>query len=86
VRFRQFPGPIRHSISAWHGVSCEPLLGPIDIADAKPDWLITGGESGPRSRPLDMDAMRSVRDQSARMALRFTTNGMVASTAKRMAV
>src|SRR4051812_33224361 len=51
--------------AAWHGVSAEPLLSHIDIGDAKPDWIITGGESGPGFRPLDMDAVRSLRDQCA---------------------
>jgi len=57
--------------AAWHGVSCEPLLGLIDIGDAEPDWLITGGESGPGFRPLDMDAVRSLRDQCARNGIAF---------------
>lgn len=52
--------------AAWHGVSAEPLLGPIDIGDARPDWIITGGESGPKRRALDMDAVRFMRDQCAR--------------------
>ena len=29
--------------ATWRGVSAEPLLGPIDIGTAKPDWLIVGG-------------------------------------------
>lgn len=57
--------------AAWHGVSAEPLLGPIDIGDAKPDWIITGGESGPGFRPLDMGAVRSLRDQCARNGVTF---------------
>jgi protein gp37 len=57
--------------AAWHGVSAEPLLGPIDIGDARPDWIITGGESGPKRRPLDMDAVRSMRDQCARNDVTF---------------
>jgi protein gp37 len=57
--------------AAWHGVSAEPLLGPIDIGDAKPDWIITGGESGAVRRPLDMDAVRSLRDQCARNGVTF---------------
>jgi protein gp37 len=57
--------------AAWHGVSCEPLLGPIDIGNARPDWIITGGESGPGFRPLDMDAVRSLRDQCARNAIAY---------------
>lgn len=51
----------------WHGVSAEPLLGRIDITPVlekhgKVDWIITGGESGPGFRPLDMDAVRQLRD------------------------
>ena len=57
--------------AAWHGVSAEPLLTSIDIGDAKPDWVITGGESGPGFRPLDMDAVRSLRDQCARNGIAF---------------
>ena len=57
--------------AAWHGVSAEPLLGRIDIGDAAPDWIITGGESGPFYRPLDMDAVRFMRDQCARNGVTF---------------
>lgn len=57
--------------AAWHGVSAEPLLGRIDIGDARPDWIITGGESGPNRRPLDMDAVRFMRDQCARNGVTF---------------
>jgi protein gp37 len=47
------------------------LLGPINLGDARPDWLITGGESGPHFRPLDMDAVRSLRDQCAHNGITF---------------
>lgn len=57
--------------AAWHGVSAEPLLSHIDIGDAKPDWIITGGESGPGFRPLDMNAVRSLRDQCSRNGITF---------------
>lgn len=57
--------------AAWHGVSAEPLLGPINIGNARPDWIITGGESGPRFRPLDIGAVRSIRDQCARNGVTF---------------
>ena len=56
--------------AAWHGVSAEPLLGSIDIGDARPEWIITGGESGFGFRPLDMDWIRSLRDQCARNGVR----------------
>lgn len=34
-------------------VSCEPLLGPIDMHGQLPDWIIIGDESGLRARPTD---------------------------------
>lgn len=55
----------------WHGVSAEPLLGRIDIGMARPDWIITGGESGAGFRPLDMDAVRFMRDQCAANGIAF---------------
>ena len=37
-------------------LSLEPLLGPINLGDIKDvDWVIVGGESGPRARPLDLE-------------------------------
>lgn len=57
--------------AVWHGVSAEPLLGRIDIGDARPDWIITGGESGPKRRDLDMDAVRFMRDQCAHHGITF---------------
>ena len=57
--------------AAWHGVSAQPLLGLIDIGNARPNWIITGGESGPGFRPLDMNAVRSLRDQCARRGIAF---------------
>lgn len=58
-------------IAPWIGVSAEPLLGHINIGDARPDWIITGGESGAGFRPLDMNAVRSLRDQCARNGVTF---------------
>lgn len=59
----------------WRGISAEPLLGRIilDHKDAKAnlDWIITGGESGPGHRPLDMDAVRYLRDQSRELGIAF---------------
>lgn len=67
---RDFP-KLMATPAAWHGVSAEPLLGRIDIGDAKPDWIITGGESGHGFRPLDMEAVRFMRDQCARNGVTF---------------
>ncbi|CAB4167950.1 Protein of unknown function DUF5131 [uncultured Caudovirales phage] len=46
-------------------LSCEPLLGPLDIARylGGLNWTITGGESGPAARPAHPDWFRSLRDQ-----------------------
>jgi protein gp37 len=51
-------------------VSCEPLLGPIDLKLQTADcqlptlnWVICGGESGPGARPMHPDWARSLRDQ-----------------------
>lgn len=35
-------------------VSCEPLIGPIILAD-KLDWVVVGGESGPNYRPMKVE-------------------------------
>lgn len=61
-----------------HGLSCEPLLGPIDLTsdaieaemrdtlpDAMIDWVITGGESGKGARPCNVEWIRSIKDQCA---------------------
>ncbi len=55
----------------WHGVSMEPLLGYICIGASTPDWIITGGESGPIRRDLDLGAVRSIRDQCASNGVAF---------------
>jgi protein gp37 len=35
------------------------------------DWIVAGGESGPRARPADMEWFRSVRDQCQRAGVPF---------------
>jgi protein gp37 len=53
-------------------LSIEPLLedlGHIDLTGI--DWVIVGGESGARSRPMNADWVRSIRDQSVKASARF---------------
>lgn len=57
--------------AAFKFISDEPTLAQIDIGDARPDWIITGGESGPGRRPLNMDHVRSMRDQCSRNGITF---------------
>jgi protein gp37 len=49
-----------------HFVSVEPMLGPMPTLGEYLDgisWVIGGGESGPKARPMHPDWARSVRDQ-----------------------
>ena len=53
-------------------LSIEPLLeglGPIDLNEIS--WVIAGGESGPGSRPIEADWVRSIRDQCASAEVPF---------------
>jgi protein gp37 len=46
-------------------LSCEPLLGDVDLTPwlGGINWVIAGGESGPKHRPFDPGWARSLRDQ-----------------------
>ena len=44
-------------------VSCEPLLGPLKLDLTSIHWVIAGGESGRRARPMKPEWARLVRDQ-----------------------
>lgn len=74
-------------------LSCEPLLGPVDLspwmggmyetgvewggmremAQEPPavSWVIVGGESGPKARPMQADWVRSIRDQCTAAGVAF---------------
>lgn len=64
--------------AAQHIVSLEPMLGAVDLSGYLPgmtwfnhdepmdkplDWVIVGGESGPKARPMHPEWARTVRDQ-----------------------
>jgi protein gp37 len=45
-------------------LSLEPLLGPLlDLNLSNIDWVIVGGESGPKSRPISEDWVLNIRNQ-----------------------
>ena len=53
-------------------VSAEPLLGPLDKLDLRGiDWLITGGESGHRHRPIEAQWVRDLRDRATAEGVAF---------------
>lgn len=54
---------LRNVPAAVRFLSCEPLIGPltgIDLTDI--GWVITGGESGPNHRPVEVEWVREIRD------------------------
>jgi len=79
-------------------LSIEPMLGLIDMrmggaslpaySEHKPlpsiDWVITGGESGGKARPLNPQWVRSIRDQcrAARVPFMHKQNGEFASVSE----
>jgi protein gp37 len=68
-------------------LSCEPLIGHVDLFSAwtfhrqplvKPSeiaegihWVIVGGESGPKARPMHPDWARNLRDQCSAAGIPF---------------
>jgi protein gp37 len=70
-----------------HFLSCEPLLGPINLGldlgiglidgtrwtGNKPaiDWVIVGGESGHHARPMESDWAQSLKTQCAAAGVAF---------------
>ncbi|MHB8059385.1 MAG: DUF5131 family protein [Gaiellaceae bacterium] len=60
------------SDAAVRFVSAEPLLGPLDNLDLTGlDWLIAGGESGPRCRPVSEEWLVKLRDRCVAAAVPF---------------
>jgi len=55
---------LREVPSAVRFLSIEPLLGPVPKLPLEGiHWVIVGGESGPRHRPIKADWVRKIRDQ-----------------------
>jgi protein gp37 len=53
-------------------LSLEPLLGPIPILNlGNINWVIVGGESGPRARPIDRDWVIDIRNQCRKANVPF---------------
>jgi protein gp37 len=53
-------------------LSIEPMLGPIQNMDLNGiDWVIVGGESGPKARPIQYEWVVEVRDQCIKSEVPF---------------
>lgn len=63
---------LRRVPAAVRFLSCEPLIGPLDDLDLKGiHWVIVGGESGPRCRPIEVSWIRSIHQQAKRQKVAF---------------
>ena len=62
---------LRDVPAAIRFVSAEPLLGPLHLDLDGIDWLIVGGESGPRARPVDVNWVRELRETATSAGVRF---------------
>ena len=63
---------LRNTEAPVRFLSCEPLLGPlgkVDLTDIH--WVIVGGESGARARPMHASWVQSMRDQCADASVPF---------------
>lgn len=58
-RLREAPAAVRF-------LSLEPLLGPVEADFTGIDWVIIGGESGPKARSLELSWVRDIIDQCRR--------------------
>ena len=62
---RQVPAAVRF-------VSAEPLVASLGVVDLDGiDWVIAGGESGPRARPMEPTWGREIRDQCQAQDVKF---------------
>ncbi len=61
---RQVPSKVRF-------LSCEPLLGPLSLNLEGIDWIIVGGESGHKHRPIEAEWVRDILRQSQESDVAF---------------
>lgn len=68
-------GALAATPAAVRFLSCEPLLGPLDVsaylATGRIHWVIVGGESGAGARPVDPAWVRALRDQCVACGVPF---------------
>ena len=63
-RYLQRIDDLRNTPARIKFISCEPLLGPITNIDLKNiDWVVVGGESGPKARPMSPSWVKGIQNQ-----------------------
>lgn len=76
-RLRSVPAAVRF-------LSLEPLLGPLPSLDlAQIQWVIVGGESGPRARPMAAEWVREIRGTCERAGVPFFLKQLGGTNKKR---
>ena len=71
-RYRGRIDALRQTGALTRFLSLEPLLGPLCDLDLRGiHWVIVGGESGPRARPMDPAWAKDLRDQCRRSKVPF---------------
>jgi len=71
-RYRHRIDALRATPARVKFLSLEPLLGPLRHLDLGGiDWVIVGGESGPKARPMDPAWVTDLRDQCRRAGVPF---------------
>jgi len=72
ARWRTRIDDLRATPAAVRFLSCEPLLGPLGDLDLDAiGWVIVGGESGPKHRPVREAWVTEVRDQCTAAGVPF---------------
>ena len=62
---------LRRTPAAVRFLSCEPLLGPLQLDLEGIHWVIVGGESGLGHRNIEVDWVRGIREQSRAAGVAF---------------
>jgi protein gp37 len=63
---------LRECGAAIKFLSCEPLLGPLpDLNLTGINWVIVGGESGPKARPMEKKWVEDIQKQCAEQNVAF---------------
>lgn len=74
VEYQYWTSRISHLLAvpaAVRFLSCEPLLGPLHLDLGGIDWVIVGGESGPRARPMRVEWATSIQRQCEAAGVAF---------------
>jgi len=63
---------LRHTNAKTKFLSLEPLIGPLPNLDlSNIDWVIVGGESGRKPRPIEVDWVVDIKNQCSKSKIAF---------------